>query len=135
MKLVTTREAMYGHFGSPKRYQYIARLDGETIANSETSKDVAEQTAYRDLLGAWRQTTATIHAAVACDGTVCVTREYQPGQVEFTYCRNGVGGSTMLSRLEIDDHAVSVAEYHAHYVACYNAAVGPVGAGCAKSGA
>jgi hypothetical protein len=120
-QITATREGLYGGpLSHGKRFHYVARLNGTQVATGET-KEQALENAADELLGAFDKRTATIYASMQLDGTINTTREYAPGQVEFNYHRgpNGEGRSTMMSRLEIDGRAVSVAEFHKHYVESY----------------
>jgi hypothetical protein len=138
----TKREALYGGpLARGKRHHYVTYLAGVQVGYGET-KQAAEAAAAANLLGAYQQRNSTIYASVTSDGHVVTTREYAPGEVEFSHHReaNGRQGGSMMSSLELLDASytkrkVSVAEFHAHHLAAYNAAATPrVPAVCALCG-
>ena len=106
--------------GGPKRHHYVAYLRGEQIETGETKEQVQDKALAR-LLGVFKHQSGHLYASLTNDGTICTTREYAPGEVEFTYHRglDRFNGS-MLSRCEVDGKAVTVREYHEHYVQMYN---------------
>jgi hypothetical protein len=120
-QITVTRERLYGGpLSKGPRYRYVACLNGTQIDTGGT-REIALANAVRNLLGAFNCSTSSIYASPTPDGTVCVTREYAPDLVQFSYHRqsDGRGSGICLSKLEINGKRVSVAEYHAHYTRMY----------------
>jgi hypothetical protein len=111
------------------RYHYAVYFAGEQVAADETRAQ-AEAKAMEILAGALRAQRNPVYASVTADGHVVTTREYAPGEVEFAHHReqDGRQGGSMISTLRLRDpqtyaeRRVSVAEFHQHYLADYNAA-------------
>jgi len=126
-QIVAVKERLYGGpLGTGAKYHYVAYLNGVTVGNAAT-KELALQAGADTLLKALDKQTSSIYATVASDGSICTTREYAPGEVQFAHHRSADGrdGGICMSRLEIDGKRVTVAEYHQHYVAAYCEAIAP----------
>jgi hypothetical protein len=128
-QISAVREGLYG---GPSRtgpkFHYVAYLNGIPVGTG-ASKEAALAAGAQALLDALDKQTSSIYATVASDGSVCTTREYAPGQVQFAHHRapDGRDSGICMSRLEVDGKRVSAAEYHRHYVAAYCDAIAPKG--------
>ena len=119
--LTTNKTRLYK--GS-KAFTYQTSLGNQELASAAT-KEESIALAFQRIEGALKCQTSRIHATVANDGTIIVTREYSDGEVECAHIRDGSTGCSSMGRCQIDCKDVTVKAYHDHEVERYNECTAP----------